>query len=118
VVGKPDKDASRVRQDALFYLDSLLPENHEKARVEMPATGKSKPHPKSLQPNLSVHKSKFSFSEAKSPSIESWERLVLDDGIELNIRSDRLGELRPHKMKKILEITLNLLKHKNRQRKK
>jgi hypothetical protein len=107
-----------ARQDALFYLDTLLLESHEKARVEIPATENSRPHPKSSQPNLSVNESKFSFSEAKSPAIESWERFVLDDGIELNIRSDRLGELRPHEMKRILERTLNLLKHKNSQRKK
>jgi DNA-binding transcriptional MerR regulator len=118
VAGKPDKDTPKERQDALFYLDSLLPENHEKARVEIPATGKRKPYPKSLQPNLSLYESKSSFSEAKPPAIESWERFVLDDGIELNIRSDRLGELRPHEMKRTLERTLNLLKHKNRQRKK
>jgi DNA-binding transcriptional MerR regulator len=118
VAGKPDKGTPKERQDALFYLDSLLPADQRKARVEIPSAEKSRPHPKGLQQNLSVHESKFSLSDAKSPAIESWERFVLDDGIELNIRSDRLGELKSHEMKRILERTLNLLKHKYWQRKK
>jgi DNA-binding transcriptional MerR regulator len=118
LVGKPDKDAPKARQDALFYLNSLLPESHEKVQIDIPANGKSRSHSKGLQPNLSVHESKISFSKAKSPAIESWERFVLDDGIELNIRSDRLGKLRPQEMKRILERTLNLLKRKYQQQKK
>jgi DNA-binding transcriptional MerR regulator len=113
VVGKPDKDAPKERQDALSYLDSLLPADHEKAQVEIPSAKKSRLYPKNLQRKLSLDESKPQFSEIKSLSMASWERLVLDDGIELNIRSDRIGNLKGNEIKRMVERILNLLKRRH-----
>ncbi len=56
----------------------------------------------------------MSIAEMKAPSPlqNTWERFVVGDGVELHVRTDRKGELRPSEIRRMAERLLHTMKGK------
>jgi DNA-binding transcriptional MerR regulator len=98
--------ATQGRDRALSYLDSLLPDASRAATENIP---RRHPEPQSFAAHLRAPQAKF---EPGTPDkATSWERFILDDGIEMHIRSDRKSTLRGVGLKRIIERLFKLLRH-------
>jgi DNA-binding transcriptional MerR regulator len=104
-------DVYSARQKVLEYLNYLKrfskPPDHSDEINAMPPS----PHQdiKSVAYDGS-HSFRPGPSYKEMPASNSWERFSLEDGIELNVRSDRVKELRSSEIRRILEMLINLLK--------
>ncbi|MGQ9688559.1 MAG: MerR family transcriptional regulator [Desulfobaccales bacterium] len=111
-------DVHLARQKALNYLENLVSPLEPPSRLDMlfcsPPVPRQEVEPLRLRhaPGIFRHRGRY---KQESPVTDTWERLYLDDGIELHIRSDRLKELRSSEIKRILERLRNLLKTKKQQ---
>lgn len=104
----PELDRLTARNQALHYLDKLAgpssPRTQEGERMIMEFGVEAR------QP-LNI---RDSFSQERSPgrglpTAQSWERFILEDGIELHVREDRVKGLRGSEIKRMLERLLRLL---------
>jgi DNA-binding transcriptional MerR regulator len=113
LTSEPGEHISDVRNTALSYLESLLPEGHgtrdsRRRRSEYEDRGPQDHLPSKQSQQRSRP------STLRNPIPASWKRFVLDDGIELHIRSDRIGTLRGSEVKRTVERILNLLRREHR----
>jgi DNA-binding transcriptional MerR regulator len=93
-----------IRDNAMSYLSSLTLEEQAWNRVEsrMLPAGQRQMFGPQAPPDAAG-------GVALPAPPQSWERLVLDDGIELHIRADRRESLRKGELRRMLERTLKSL---------
>jgi len=96
--------STSTRDNAMAYLDAILPGETRVRSSERP--GPSPPAP-SLASQLQPPPASPGGS-TPPPASQSWERLVLDDGIELHIRMDRRDSLRKGEVRRLFERLLRL----------
>jgi DNA-binding transcriptional MerR regulator len=101
-------DALALEEDIDSAIDELFEDSSAEREVSDPK--------QELSPRLSPLRRRRAVYQ--SPAVASWERFTLDDGVELHIRSDRVGRLRGSEVRRIAERILNLLKHRSARRKK
>ncbi len=102
IYGGNAKEVTAAKSSALEYLTSISPENDrvsEQSRMFHP-----EPLALSCPPNVFMES-----SYSRPPATESWERHVIEDGIEIHIRSDRKGNLRKGELRRIVERFLKLI---------
>jgi hypothetical protein len=103
-----------TRYRAMAYLDSILPTGSRPRKMEslesVECVGRAEcseraspfPPPSSMSaPHLMRDVSPAESSP--SPASVSWERFVIDDGIEIHIRSDRKDTLRKGELRRIFD---------------
>jgi len=100
ICGKNLHEIVPEKSAALEFLSSILP------------VGDSISEP-TFSPNQ-FHGAAFSQprmrdSSTQPPKTESWERHVIDEGVEIHIRTDRKGSLRKGELKRIVERFLRLI---------
>jgi DNA-binding transcriptional MerR regulator len=98
--GKKFHEAPPSESAALQYLSSILPEGDMLCEPTVFSSGLQVAAPSQLFTRESID---------RPPTTESWERHVLDDGIEIHIRSDRKGILRKGELKRLVERFLRLM---------
>lgn len=91
------------RDSAIAFLDSISQDRPVTRSSQSPGT----PPPSS--PALNVQ-SPSGTAGSTPPPAQSWERYVLDDGIELHIRSDRRSSLRKSEARRLFDRLLKIFK--------
>jgi DNA-binding transcriptional MerR regulator len=100
ICGKKSLEPAPAESAALQYLSSILPE------------GDMLSEPPAFQHRHDIAAPSQLFTResfGRPPITESWERHVIDDGIEIHIRADRKGILRKGELKRMVERFLRLL---------
>jgi len=90
------------RDSAIAFLDSIAQDQ---------AVTRSSCSPKAPPPSspASGMQSPSATAESTPPAAQSWERYVLDDGIELHIRSDRRNSLRKSQARRLFDKLLKII---------
>jgi DNA-binding transcriptional MerR regulator len=94
-----------ARDSAMAYLDSILPGGAKLRSSEHPGPCSPTPGP-TTQPQPSASPG----GSISPPASQSWERLVLDDGIELHIRTDRRESLRRSEVRRLFDRLLKIFR--------
>lgn len=94
---------SSTRDSAIAFLDSISQDRPAARGSQSPGT----PPPSSPAPGM---QSLSGTAGSTPPEAESWERYVLDDGIELHIRSDRRSSLRKSEARRLFDRLLKIFK--------
>lgn len=100
-----DSGAS-IQANALAYLDSILPVETKMDQSERPGPSFEIPTSPSRLPVSQA----TAASGTGPPVPESWERFVLEDGIELHVRKERWESLRKGQVRRLFERLLKLFK--------
>jgi len=116
--GAPKEQERDMRKKALSYLNSLITEQPEKEVYldKSASPARDEYHLNLLSPHSPPIKSEP--SKERMPAVDSWERFILEDGVELHVRSDRIANLRGSEVRRVAERILNLLRHKYERKKK
>jgi DNA-binding transcriptional MerR regulator len=97
--------ATSTRDSVIAFLDSISQGRPVARSLQSQGT----PTPSSPAPGPQSP-SDTAGSSAQPPAAQSWERYVLDDGIELHIRSDRGSSLRKSEARRLFDRMLKIFK--------